>query len=113
MIPGEILHFFGAILPNLTSVQILQHYTNTDKYLAILNVDSTENAKKIHGDYNGQILSSLENVSCQLFFVRKISCTTGHQSPGSLKNLPSELSVSVIKKQLCNVVISCMYVCMC
>ena len=100
MIPGEILHFFGAILQNLISVQILQHYANADKYLAILNVDSAENAKKIHADYNGQSLSSLENISCQLFFVQKISCTT---SQSLLKSTSSDITVSAVWMQLSNV----------
>ena len=95
MIPGEILHFFGAILQYLISVKIVQHYVNTDKYLAILNVDSIENAKKIQSDYNGQILSSLENVSCQLFFVKKITSPTD-QSQELLKNISVELSVSIV-----------------
>ena len=95
MIPGEILHFFGAILQYIISVKILQHYINTDKYLAILIVDSIENARKIHSDYNGQSLSSLENVTCQLFFVKKITSPNG-QSPGLFKNIFTELSVSIL-----------------
>ena len=73
MIPGEILHFFGAVLSSFASFQILQHHSNTEKYLAIIVTKTEADANRIYLDYNDQSLSSLENVKCKLFFVRKVT----------------------------------------
>jgi hypothetical protein len=73
MIPVELLHFFSANLKNIKSLRILRHYSQPDKYLAVLQTDSVESASTILKDYNNELMCSLENTHCLLFPIKQIT----------------------------------------
>lgn len=72
MIPKEILRFFGSNLAQISSIRIVKHTTQSDKYLAIIDVISVEAANQFVCDFSGQVLSSLEDVRCTLVPIAKI-----------------------------------------
>ena len=78
MIPCEILRYFTTTyLEKMLSIQILHHTgNNDDKYLAFLELDSEESAKSFIKDFDGQPLSSLEQVSCILYSIKSVHAST-------------------------------------
>ena len=78
MIPCEILRYFTkSYLDRMLSIQILRHIgNNDDKYLAFLELDSEESAKCFIQDFNGQPLSSLEQVTCILYSIKTVHAST-------------------------------------
>ena len=78
MIPCEILRYFTkSYLDRMLSIQILRHIgNNDDKYLAFLELDSEESAKCFIQDFNGQPLSSLEQVTCILYSIKAVHDST-------------------------------------
>ena len=64
MIPGDILRYFTKpYLDKIQSMRILRHVgTRHDKYLAIIDLDSEKSAREIIRDFDGQLLSTLEEI---------------------------------------------------
>jgi hypothetical protein len=72
MIPTEIIHFFSSSLEKINSIRIFAHRNDSEKYMAILCVNSPLLASEIIRDYNSQLLSSLDRTYCLLFPVKDI-----------------------------------------
>ena len=94
MIPREILTFFKAYIHEIHSIQILRHYVDPEKYLALIKMSSIESAKVLIRDYNGRILTSLEinPVPCYLHTVKRVHLEKDykHEDHRSIsKSLPS------------------------
>jgi hypothetical protein len=78
MIPCDILKYFTkSYLDTILSMQILKHIDkNDDKYLALLELETKEDAVKLIRDYDQQILSSLEQIPCILYSVKTVKLAT-------------------------------------
>lgn len=78
MIPCDILKYFTkSYLDTILSMQILKHIDkNDDKYFALLELETEEDAAKLIRDFNDQILSSLEQILCILYSVKTVKLAT-------------------------------------
>lgn len=78
MIPCEILRYFTKpYLDSILSMQILRHTgDNDDKYLVYLELDCESSAKSLIRDFDGQPLSTLEQISCVLYSIRSVHLST-------------------------------------
>lgn len=82
MIPCEILRYFPTkSLDTILSMKILRHAgNNDDKYLAFLEFDSEESARNLIRDFDGQPLSTLEQVSCVLYSIKSVHLYTANDN---------------------------------
>lgn len=78
MIPCEILKYFTKpYLDKILSMQILRHIgDHDDKYLAYLELDCEASAKSLINDFDGQPLSTLEQISCVMYSIRSVHLST-------------------------------------
>lgn len=80
MIPKEILRFFGSSLSLISSIRIVKHSSESDRYLALLDVASPAATHTLISEFSGQMLSSLENVRCLLLLVANVSFDSEDES---------------------------------
>jgi hypothetical protein len=67
MIPRELVHFLFPVLHAIRTVRILRHYTETNKYLAVLEACSAEGAKELLSQLQCKPFNSLEPTRCLIF----------------------------------------------
>lgn len=72
MIPAELLQYFKAYLPDILCVRIFRHHRAPDKYFAVFQLVSHSVAEIFVEEYNGALLSSLDESRCIFFPVKRI-----------------------------------------
>lgn len=73
MIPTDLLQYFGPNLNLISSIRIFRHAQYDNKYLAIVQLLTSEATSILLDEYNGQMLSSLDNIACILLPVKTLS----------------------------------------